>query len=127
MRSKSSKHHSKVGKTAGELKTDEQLAYSNRLAVVRAKAMAIIMNLDGEHSCMDEVHILIGPKVDVKIKMMVDGYGDIDEQVFSEDCIQHVPGKFGVKGNVMYITVPVEERDKKFIMDWSCLDRPAQS
>ena len=48
-------------------------------------------------------------------------------KVFSEDCIQHVPGKFGVKGNVMYITVPVEERDKKFIMDWSCLDRPAQS
>ena len=47
---------------------------------MRAKAMAIIMNLDGEHSCMDEVHILIGPKVDVKIKMMVDGYGDIDEQ-----------------------------------------------
>ena len=50
--------------------------------------------------------------------MMDDAYGDIDEQVFREEYIPHVPGKFGLKGNVMCITtVPVEERDKKFIMD----------
>ena len=49
--------------------------------------------------------------------MVYNDYGDVDEQVFVEEYIQHVRGKFGMKGNVMCITVPVEERDKKFIMD----------
>ena len=49
--------------------------------------------------------------------MIEDDYGDVDEQVFKEEYIPHIPGKFGLKGNVMCITVPVEERDKKFIMD----------
>eukprot|EP00435_Cladocopium_sp_Y103_P024984 s2746_g6.t1 len=43
-------------------------------------------------------------------------YGDLANEIFEENYIEHVPGKFGVKGNVMCITVPVEERDKKFIM-----------
>ena len=34
------KPHNKVGKSTSELKQDEQLSYSNRLAVVRARAMA---------------------------------------------------------------------------------------
>ena len=38
-------------------------------------------------------------------------------EVFKEDYIPHVPGRYGRKGNVMCITVPVEEHDKKFIMD----------
>ena len=94
-----------------------QLAYSVRLASVRAKGMAIIMSEIGEYAGIDEVHVVIGPKVDVKIKMIEDADGIVDEQVFAEDYIQHVPGKYGVKGNVMYITVPLEERNKKFIMD----------
>ena len=52
--------------------------------------------------------------------MVNNDHGDVDEQVFIEEYIQHVPGKFGMKGNVMCITVPVEERDKKFIMDSGC-------
>ena len=49
--------------------------------------------------------------------MAFDEYGDVDEQVFKLEYIPHIPGKFGLKGNVMCITVHVEERDKKFIMD----------
>ena len=111
------KPHDKVGKSTSELKQDEQLSYSNRLAVVRARAMAFILSKSDDHVNIDEVHIVIGPKIDIKIRMMDYAYGDIDEQVFREEYIPHVPGKFGLKGNVMCITVPVEERDKKFIMD----------
>ena len=111
------KPHDKVGKNIMDLKQDEQLAYSNRLAVVRARAMAFILSRSDDHVNIDEVHIVIGPKIDIKIRMIDDAYGDVDEQVFKEEYIPHIPGKFGLKGNVMCITVPVEERDKKFIMD----------
>ena len=111
------KPHNKVGKSTSEVKQDEQLAYPNRLAIVRARAMAFILSRSDDHINIDEVHIVIGPKIDIKIRMIDDVYGDIDEQVFREEYIPHVPGKFGLKGHVMCITVPVEERDKKFIMD----------
>ena len=111
------KPHDKVGKSISELKQDDQLAYSNRLAVVRARAMAFILSRSNDHVNIDEVHIVIGPKIDIKIRMIDDDYGDVDEQAFKEEYIPHTPGKFGLKGNVMCITVPVEECDKKFIMD----------
>eukprot|EP00435_Cladocopium_sp_Y103_P043537 s2505_g12.t1 len=38
-------------------------------------------------------------------------------EVFVENYVQHVVGRYGKRGNIMCITVPVEERDKKFIMD----------
>ena len=110
--------HDKVGKSTQELKQDDQLAYSNRLAIVRARAMAFSLSRTEEHINIDEVHIVIGPKIDINIPMMIfDGYDDVDEIVFRKEYIPHIPGKFGLKGNVMCITVPVEERDKKFIMD----------
>ena len=111
------KPHGKIGKSTHDLKQDDQLAYSNRLAIVRAKAMAFILSRTDEHINIDEVHIVIGPKIDIKVRMGFDEYGDVDEQVFKEEYIPHIPGKFGLKGNVMCTTVPVEERDKKFIMD----------
>ena len=111
------KPHNKVGKTSDDLKKDEQWVYSNRLAIVRAKAMAFILSNCEDYVNVDEVHTVTGPKIDIKIRMVDDDYGDVDEQHFVEEYIQHVPGKFGMKGNVMCITVPVEERDKKFIMD----------
>ena len=79
--------------------------------------MAFILSNCEDYVNVDEVHIVIGPKIDIKIRMVNNDYGDVDEQVFVEEYIQHVPGNFGMKGNVMCITVPVEERDKKFIMD----------
>ena len=53
----------KVGKSTSDLKQDEQLAYSNRLAVVRARAMAFILSRSDDHINIDEVHIVIGPKI----------------------------------------------------------------
>ena len=70
------KPHNKVGKSTYELKQDEQLAYLNRLAIVRARAMAFILSRSDDHINIDEVHIVIGPKIDIKIRMMDDAYGD---------------------------------------------------
>ena len=111
------KPHNKVGKTSDELKKDEQWVCSNRLAIVRAKAMAFILSNCEDYVNVYEVRIVIGPKIDSKIRTVNNDYDDVDEQVVVEEYIQHVPGKFGMKGNVMCITVPVEERDKKIIMD----------
>ena len=115
------KSHNKIGKSSEELKKDEQWVYTNRLATVRAKAMAIILSNVDDYVNVDEVHIVIGPKTDIKIRMVSDGEGDVDEQVFIPEHVQHVPGKFGMKGNVMCITVPVEETDKKVYHGfWQC-------
>ena len=79
--------------------------------------MAIIISEEEEHRDIDEVLIVTGPKLDVKVRMEIDDDGDPIMEVFKEDYIPHVPGRYGRKGNVMCITVPVEEHDKKFIMD----------
>ena len=59
---------------------------------------------------------MVGPKFDVKVRLEVDDEGELIREVFMEEYIPHVPGRYGRKGNVMCITVPVEERDKKFIL-----------
>ena len=79
------KPHNKVGKTSNELKKDEQWVYSNRLAIVRAKAMAFILSNSEDDVNVDEVHIVIGPQIDIKIRMVNIDYGDVDEQVFVEE------------------------------------------
>ena len=61
------KPHDKVGRSTHDLKSDEQLSCSNRLAVVRARAMAFILSRTDEHANIDEVHTVIGPKIDIKI------------------------------------------------------------
>eukprot|EP00435_Cladocopium_sp_Y103_P026723 s1517_g6.t1 len=112
-----SKNRQRSSKTTDEIRKDEQWAFDCRIARSRGKAMAILMNDDEEYGGIDEVHIVIGPQYDIRIKMIEDGYGDLANEIFEENYIEHVPGKFGIKGSVMCITVPVEERDKKFIMD----------
>ena len=51
------------------------------------------------------------------IKLDYDDYDDLSREVFIENYVQHVEGRYGKRGNIMCITVPVEERDKRFIMD----------
>eukprot|EP00435_Cladocopium_sp_Y103_P024953 s934_g6.t1 len=111
------KNRQRSSKTTEEIRKDEQWTFDCRIARSRGKAMAILMNEGDEYDGIDEVHIVIGPQYDIRIKMVEDGYGDLANEIFEENYIEHVPGKFGIKGNVMCITVPVEERDKKFIMD----------
>ena len=50
--------------------------------------------------------------MDIMIKLDYDEYGDLSREVFIENYVQHVEGRYGKRGNIMCITVPVEERDK---------------
>eukprot|EP00435_Cladocopium_sp_Y103_P013926 s811_g3.t1 len=111
-----SKAHGKMGKSTEQIKKDEHWAYSCRLAASRGKAMAIIMDEIGDYRDVDEVLVIIGPTLDIKIKMEMEDDDPVRE-VFVENYVQHVVGRYGKRGNIMCITVPVEERDKKFIMD----------
>eukprot|EP00435_Cladocopium_sp_Y103_P056525 s708_g19.t1 len=109
------KGHNKPSRSTEEVRKDEQWSFDCCIAPSRGKAMAILMNNKGDYAGMDEVHVVSGPQFD--IKMAEHGYGDWAKEICEESYIEHVPGKFGVKGNAMCITVSVEEGDKKFIMD----------
>ena len=112
-----SKGHNKLGKTTDEIRKDEQWAYSCRLARSRGKAMAIILDEKYDFRDIDEVLIIVGPTLDIMIRMEHDDDDDITREVFTENYVQHVDGRYGKRDNVMCITVPVKERDKRFIMD----------
>ena len=111
-----SKGHGKLGRTTEEVRKDEQWAYSCRLARNRGKAMAIIFDEKYEYSDIDEVLIIVGPTLDIMISVEYED-DDITREVFAEKYVQHIEGRYGKRDNIMCITVPVEERDKKFIMD----------
>ena len=113
------KMHGKVGKTTEEIRKDDQWACSCRLAPSRGEAMAIIMDERGDYRDIDGVLVIVGPTLDIMIKMDYDDDddGDLSREVFVENYVQHVEGRYGKRGNIMCITVPVEERDKRFIMD----------
>ena len=111
-----SKGHNKLGKTTDEVRKDEQWAYSCRLARSRGKAMAIILDEKYDFRGIDEVLIIVGPSLDIVIRIEHDD-DDITREVFTENYVQHIDGRYGKRDNVMCITVPVEERDKRFIMD----------
>ena len=111
-----SKGHNKLGKTTDEVRKDEQWAYSCRLARSRGKAMAIILDEKYDFRDIDEVLTIVGPSLDIVIRIEHDD-DDITREVFTENYVQHIDGRYGKRDNVMCITVPVEERDKRFIMD----------
>ena len=111
-----SKGHNRLGKTTDEFRKDEQWAYSCRLARSRGKAMAIILDEKYDFRDIDEVLIIVGPSLDIVIRIEHDD-DDITSEVFTENYVQHIDGRYGKRDNVMCITVPVEERDKRFIMD----------
>ena len=71
--------------------------------------MAIILSMEDELKDIDEVLIVVGPKFEVKVRLVTDEDGELIREVFMEEYIPHVPGRYGRKGNVMRITVPVEE------------------
>ena len=111
-----SKGHNKLGKTTDEVRKDEQWAYSCRLARSRGKAMAIILDEKYDFRDIDEVLIIVRPSLDIVIRIEHDD-DDITREVFTENYVQHIDGRYGKRDNVMCITVRVEERDKRFIMD----------
>ena len=111
-----SKGHNKLGRTTDEVRKDEQWAYSCRLARSRGKAMAIILDEEYDYIDIDEVLIIVGPSLDIMIRMEYED-DDVAREVFTENYVQHIDGRCGKRDNIMCITVPVEERDKRFIMD----------
>ena len=111
-----SKGHNKLGRTTDEVRKDEQWAYSCRLARSRGKAMAIILDEKYGYSDIDEVLIIVGPTLDIMIRIEYED-DDVTREVFTENYVQHIDGRYGQRDNIMCITVPVEERDKRFIMD----------
>ena len=111
-----SKGHNELGKTTDEVRKDEQWAYSCRLARSRGKAMAIILDEKYDFRDIDEVLIIVGPSLDIVIRIEHNN-DDIIREVFTENYVQHIDGRYGKRDNVMCITVPIEERDKRFIMD----------
>ena len=111
-----SKGHNKLGRTTDEVRKDEQWAYSCRLARSRGKAMAIILDEKYDYSNIDEVLIIVGPTLDIMIRIEYED-DDVTREVFTENYVQHIDGRYGKRDNIMCITVPVEERDKRFIMD----------
>ena len=111
-----SEGHNKLGRTTDEVRKDEQWAYSCRLARSRGKAMAIILDEKYDYSDIDEVLIIVGPTLDIMIRIEYED-DDVTREVFTENYVQHIDGRYGKRDNIMCITVPVEERDKRFIMD----------
>ena len=111
-----SKGHNRLGRTTDEVRRNKQWAYSCRLARSRGKAMAIILDEKYNYIDIDEILIIIGPSLDIMIKMEYED-NDVAREVFTENYVQHIDGRYGKRDNIMCITVPVEERDKRFIMD----------
>ena len=106
-------------RTTQEIMNDQQWVLQSRLGMTRARAIGILMDDLNEFSDVDEVHIVLGPKSDIKLKINNNDY--LEDNPWAEMCyeevIPHVPGKYGHSGNIMCITMPIELKDRRFIMD----------
>ena len=106
-------------RTTKEIMDDQQWALQSKLGMTRARAIGILMDDYGEFSDVDEVHIILGPKNDIKLK--INGIDFLENNSRAEICyeevIPHVPGQYGRRDNVMCITMPIELKDRRFIMD----------
>ena len=98
---------------------DPQWVLQSKLGMTRARAIGILMDDFGEFADVDEVHIVLGSRSDIKFKFNhIDYLWDNPRaEICYEEVIPHVPGKFGRRDNIMCITVPIELKDRRFIMD----------
>ena len=83
---------------------DEQTRMESSLGSARARARGIIMDRVGDYKDVREVRIIVGPKFDIKITL-------------DDEPIKHSGEKFERKDDVMCITMPILERDRRFILD----------
>eukprot|EP00435_Cladocopium_sp_Y103_P035503 s1011_g9.t1 len=116
---KSKKGTKKKTMTTEEILSDPQWIPQNRQGASRSRAIGILMDCSGEFADVDEVHIVLGPTSDIKMKThhIEDLWDDSSLPVCYEEVIPHVQGKFGRKDNIMCIKVLIELRDRRFIMD----------
>ena len=106
-------------RTTKEVMDDQQWVLQSKLGMTRARAIGILMDDHGEFSDVDEVHVILGPKNDIKLK--INSIECLESNSRAEICyeevIPHVPGQYGRRDNVMCITMPIELKDRRFIMD----------
>ena len=100
---KKSNNVDKETRTIQQLCDDTQWILQCELGATRGRAMAMLMDSQYECSDVDEVHIVLGPKSDLKVRIKSDEDLEDDPRAeLFEDIIPHVPVKFGKKGNVMW-------------------------
>ena len=96
---------------------DNQEIIARKMGLCRARGVGVLLD-PSEHHLIDSVILIVGPNYDVELKLLGE---DEDEHspdgVVVERLIPHIDRSMTQKDNVMCITVPVEERDRKFIMD----------
>ena len=106
-------------RTTKEIMDDQQWVLQSKLGMTRARAIGILMDDYDEFSDVDEVHVILGPKNDIKLKINSVEYLENNSraEICYEEVIPHVPGKYGRRDNIMCITMPIELKDRRFIMD----------
>ena len=60
--------------------------------------MAILIDEKGEHSDIDEVLVIVGPSMDILIRLDIED-GEVSREVFVENYVQHIEGRYGKRGN----------------------------
>jgi hypothetical protein len=102
-------------RTTQEIMSDQQWVLQAKLGMTRARAIGSI----SEVMDVDEVRIVLGPKSDIKLRCHhIDHLEDNPRaEICYEEVIPHVPGKYGRRDNIMCITMPIELKDRRFIMD----------
>ena len=108
-----------VCRTTHEIMNDQQWVLQAKLGMTRARAIGILMDDSNEFADVDEVHIVLGPKSDIKLRFHHIEYlwDNPRAEICYEEVIPHVPGKYGRRDNIMCITMPIELKDRRFIMD----------
>ena len=56
-------------RTTKEIMNDQQWVLQSKLGMTRARAIGILMDDFDEFSDVDEVHVILGPKNDIKLKI----------------------------------------------------------
>ena len=99
--------------------TQDIMSVQSKLGMTRARAIGILMDGFNEFSDVDEVHIILGPKSDIKLKINSNDHLEDNPraEMCYEEVIPYVPGKVGRRDNIMCITMPIELKDRRFIMD----------
>ena len=102
-----------------DIMNDQQWILQSKLGMTWARAIGILMDEFNEFSDVDEVHSILGPKSDIKLKINSNDHLEDNPraEMCYEEVIPHVPGKYGRRNNIMCITMPIELKDRRFIMD----------
>eukprot|EP00435_Cladocopium_sp_Y103_P040038 s2308_g10.t2 len=90
---------------------------SRKLGSCRARGIGVLLD-NHEHHLVDQVILVVGPNFDIEMELLKDDEDEgSSDGVVVERMVPHVDRSQVERENTMCIVVPVEERDKRFIMD----------